>query len=93
MDHEKEVGIEDQHDPLADAADAAHDLSVDGVNRRIDRAKDEGAVEYEPLKGAPDDVARQRFDVNDNVWELGQDERLTTDDYFLSQLTICSRVQ
>jgi hypothetical protein len=71
MDHEKQIGVERKDDPLADAADAANDLSLKGVDRRIDRAQNEGAVEDEPLQAVPDDVARQRFDVNDDVRELG----------------------
>ena len=71
MDHEKQIGVEHEHDPLADAADAANDLSPKSVDRRIDCAQDEGAVEYEALKGAPDDVARQRLEVDDDVGQLG----------------------
>ena len=63
--------IEDQHDPLADAADAAHDLAVDDVDRRVDGAEDEGAVQREPLEPASDDVPRQRIEVDDNVGEFG----------------------
>ena len=63
--------IECEDDPLADAADAANDLSLKGVDRRVDGAKNEGAVEDEPLQAMPDDVARQRLEVDDDVRKLG----------------------
>jgi len=63
--------IEHEDDPLADAADAANDLSLKGVDRRIDGAQNEGAVEREALEAAPDDMARQRFEVDDDVGQLG----------------------
>ena len=65
------IPIEGQHDPLADAADAAHDLTVDDVDRRVDGPEDEGAVQREPLEPASDDVPRQRIEVDDNVGEFG----------------------
>ena len=65
------IWIEYQDDPLADAADAANDLSLKAVDRRIDRAQNEGAVQCEALEAAPDDVARQRLQVDDDVGELG----------------------
>ena len=93
VDDEKQIVVEGEDDALADAAHAADDRAVDRVDRRIDRAEDERAVEREPLEAAADDVARQRLEVDDDVGEFGHDERLTTSDYFRSQLTICSRVQ
>ena len=63
--------IEDEDDALADAADAANDLAVDRVDRRIDGAEDERAVEDEPLEAAADDVARQRLEVDDDVGKFG----------------------
>jgi hypothetical protein len=65
------IRIEGQDDPLADAANGANDLSLKGVDRRIDRAQNEGAVEREALEAAPDDVARQRLEVDDDVGQLG----------------------
>ena len=65
------IVIECENDPLPDAADAANDLSLNGIDRRIDRAQDEGAVENEALEAAPDDVARQRLEVDDDVGQLG----------------------
>jgi hypothetical protein len=50
-------------------------------------------VKDETFEAASDDVTRQRLEVDDDVWELRQDERLTTNDYFRSHVTICSRVQ
>jgi len=46
------IGIEGEDDPLADAADAPNDLSLKGVDRRIDRAQNEGAMECEALEAA-----------------------------------------
>ncbi len=66
-----DILIEDEDDALADAADAAHDLSVDRVDRRIDGAEDERAVQDEPLEAASDDVPRQRLEVDDNVGKFG----------------------
>jgi hypothetical protein len=63
--------IEDEDDALADPADAAHDLSVDCVDRRIDGAEDERAVQDEPLQAAADDVPRQRLEVDNNVGKFG----------------------
>ena len=65
------IRTECEDDALADAADAANDLSLKRVNRRIDRAQNEGAVECEALEAAPDDVARQRLEVDDDVGQLG----------------------
>jgi hypothetical protein len=58
VQYEKKIAIKGEHDPLADAADAANDLSLKRVDRRIDRAQNEGAVECEALETVPDDVAR-----------------------------------
>jgi hypothetical protein len=76
MDHEKQGGtgsriVKGEDDALADAADAANDLAVDGVDGWIDRPEDEGAVQREPLEPASDDVPRQRVEVDDNVGEFG----------------------
>jgi hypothetical protein len=59
--------VEAEDDPLADAADAADDLTVDGLDRRVDRAENERAVQREPIEPASDDIARQRVEVADNV--------------------------
>jgi hypothetical protein len=80
VDHEKQIGIKGQDDPLADATDAANDLSLKGVDRRIDRAQNEGAVKHEALEAAPDDVARQRLEIDNDIRKLGQNERLMADD-------------
>jgi hypothetical protein len=71
MDDKKEIGVEPEHEPLADAADTANDPTVDRVDRRVDRAKDERAVQGEPLEPASDDMARQRVEVDDNVGKFG----------------------
>jgi hypothetical protein len=71
VDDQKEIEIEDEHNPLADAAHVANDLTVDGVDGRVDSAEDERAVQREPLEPASDDVARQRVEVDDNVGKFG----------------------
>jgi hypothetical protein len=71
VDDQKEIAIEDEHNPLADAAHAANDLTVDDVEGRVDGAEDEGAVQREPLEPASDDMARQRVEVDDNVGKFG----------------------
>lgn len=63
--------VEDDDDPLADAADTAHDLPVDRLDRRIDGAQYERAVKGQALEAAADDVAGQRVEVDDDVGELG----------------------
>jgi hypothetical protein len=71
VDDEKQLGVEHEHDPLADAAHAANDLTVDDFEGRVDRAEDKRAVQREPLEPASGDVARQRVEVDDNVGEFG----------------------
>jgi hypothetical protein len=44
---------------------------VDRVDRRVDGAEDERAVQDEPLEAAADDVARQRLEIDDNVGKFG----------------------
>ncbi len=65
------MGVEHEDDPLADAADAANDLTVDDGDGRVDGSEDEGAAQREPLEPASDDVPRQRVEVDDNVGEFG----------------------
>jgi hypothetical protein len=93
VDDEEKIGIKGEDDALADTPHAADDLALDCVDRRINCTEDEGAVKDETFEAASDDVTRQRLEVDDDVWELRQDERLTTNDYFRSHVTICSRVQ
>ena len=71
MDDQKQIRLEHQDNPLADAADAANDLTVDDVDGRVDGPEDEGTVQREPLEPASDDVPRQRVEVDDNVGEFG----------------------
>jgi hypothetical protein len=71
VDDQKEIEIEDEHNPLADAAHVANDLSADDVDGRVDGAEDERAVQREPLEPASDDMARQRIEVDDNVGKFG----------------------
>jgi hypothetical protein len=67
MDDHEQFAIEFEDDPLADAPHAAHGLRPQRVDRGIDGAKNEGAVERETLEAAADDVARQGFEVDDDV--------------------------
>jgi hypothetical protein len=81
VDNEKEGGtgrrggrgriVKGEDDTLADAAHAANELTVDGVDGWIDGPEDEGAVQREPLEPASDDMPRQRVEVDDNVGEFG----------------------
>jgi hypothetical protein len=71
VDDQKQIGIEHEDQPFADAADAADDLTVEDVDWRVDGPEDEGAVQREPLEPASDDVPRQRIEVDDNVGEFG----------------------
>jgi hypothetical protein len=71
VDDEKEIRVEREHDPLADAAHAADDPTVEDVDGRIDRAENERAVQREPLEPASDNMARQRVEVDDNVGKFG----------------------
>ena len=63
--------VKDKNDALAAAADAADDLAVHRVERGIDRAQHERAVQRDPLEAPPADVARQRLEVDDDVGEFG----------------------
>jgi len=85
--------VKRENDALADTPHAADDLALKRVDRRIDGTENERAVEDETFEAASDDVTGQRLEVDDDVGEFRQDERLTTNDYFRSHVTICSRVQ
>jgi hypothetical protein len=71
VDDQKQLVVEREHDPLADAAHAANDPTVDNVDGRVDGAEDERAVQREPLEPASGNVPRQRVEVDDNVGEFG----------------------
>jgi hypothetical protein len=81
VDHEKKGGtgrrggrgriVKGDDDALADAADAANDLTVDDGDGWVDGPENEGAVQRETLEPASDDVPRQRVEVDDNVGEFG----------------------
>jgi hypothetical protein len=83
MHHEKQVVIKGEDDALADAADTANGLALDGCDRGIDRAQNEGTEEIEALEAPSDDVPAQRFEVDNDIRQLRQsanDRRLTTND-------------
>jgi hypothetical protein len=71
VDDQKQIAVKGDDDALADAADAANGLAVQRIDRRIDGAEDERAVEREPLEAAADDVARQRLEIDDDVGKFG----------------------
>jgi hypothetical protein len=71
VDDEKQLVVEHEHDPFADPAHAANDLTVDDVDWRLDGAQDERAVQRQPLEPASGDVARQRVEIDDNVGKFG----------------------
>jgi hypothetical protein len=72
MDHEQQLIVEFEDEPLADAADAAHGPAEDAVEGRIVRAQDERAREGDALEALADDVARQGLEIDDDVGQLRQ---------------------
>jgi hypothetical protein len=71
VDDEEKVGVKGEDDALADPPHPADDLTLNGSDRRIDRAEDEWTMENETLEPASDDVTGQRLEVDDNIGELG----------------------
>jgi hypothetical protein len=60
-----------EHDPFADAPDACDQAAIDRLDRWVDGAKNERAVEKEPGEALSDDVPRQRLEVDDDIGEFG----------------------
>jgi hypothetical protein len=71
VDDEKQLVVQREHDPLADAAHTANDLTVDDIDGRVDGAEDKRAVQREPFEPASGDVARQRVEIDDDVGKFG----------------------
>jgi len=67
MDHEERVVREFEDDALAHTAYGADDLTVERLDWRIDGSKNERAEELNPPEAPTDDVARQRFEINNDV--------------------------
>jgi hypothetical protein len=72
MNDEIQIVIERNNDSLADAADVADRLSVDGVDRRHDRSQDEGAEQVKTFEAPADEARFQRLDVDDDVRQFRQ---------------------
>ena len=74
VNDEKQFRIKCQHDPLADAPNAADDLTLKSCDRRIHGAKDERAAEQDSIETMPDEAVAQSFDVQHHVgkfWHAG----------------------
>src|SRR5262249_38876352 len=71
MNDQKEVRLERQDDPLADAADASDFPTDDRLNRRRHRPQDEWTLNMEPLQRVIHDGGRQRLRVDDDIREFG----------------------
>ena len=70
MDDQKQIRIEAQHDALAETTDAPNGLTGNGVDRRGDRTKHEGAAQSDAFENAAGDLRRQGFDVDHDVWKF-----------------------
>ena len=93
VNDQEEVVVEHEHDALADAAHAADDLAVSGVERRIDGAQDERAEEPDPLEAPADDVRGQRFDVDDDVGQFRQSLPQPLDNLLARPVMVVVQVQ
>ena len=69
MQDEKQILIELKHDSFAGSPNAAHGQASERLDRRIDRAEDERAVQLQAIEALTDQALLQCFDVNDDVRE------------------------
>ena len=76
MQHEEHIVCKREHDALADPARGLNGLPGDGVDGRIDGAKNERTEEGETLETLSRYVSLERFEVNDNVRQFRQIESL-----------------
>ena len=67
MDDEEEVGLEREHDPLAQPAHAGDAAPFRVRDRRIDGTEHEGADEAHPLERLARRSALERLDVDRDV--------------------------
>jgi hypothetical protein len=73
MKNEKEISLECEDDPLAEAAKLDDPLSLRGADRHIDRAKEERAREPHLFERLVRDARTKMFDVKRDVRIFGQE--------------------
>src|SRR5437867_1837168 len=71
MEHEKELALECDHDPFAEAAKTDDAPSRGGGGGWLDGAQEERAREPEALERPPENSRCQALDVDDDVGQLG----------------------
>src|SRR5215831_10180975 len=76
MDHQEEVRLERQHEPLAYAPDASDLEADDRLDRRDHGSQHERTLNVKPLEPAADDGRRQCLGVDDNVRKFRHRSRL-----------------
>jgi hypothetical protein len=72
MKHEKEVILEREDDPLAEAAKLDHPLPLRGADRHLDRAEEERARKPHFLERLVQDAGTKMLDVNRDIGIFGQ---------------------
>src|SRR6185436_708140 len=70
MNDDEQLLVERQDNALAETAHTTHWLRPDFVNRRRDRAEDEGALQLDTREGMADELLSQRFDVERDVGQF-----------------------
>jgi hypothetical protein len=73
MKNEKEISLEREDDPLAEAAKLDNPLPLRGADRHIDRAKEEWAREPHLLERLVRDAGTKMLDVKRDVRIFGQE--------------------
>ena len=73
MKNEKEIILEREDDPLAEAAKLDDPLSLRGGDRHIDRAEEEGAREAHVFERLVRDAGTKMLDVKRDVRIFGQE--------------------
>jgi nitroreductase len=71
MNHQEEVALEGEYDPLAETADARDLAPVRSGEWRLHRAQNEGMEQLHALETHSDDARRQRVEIGFDVRELG----------------------
>jgi hypothetical protein len=71
VDHQEELVVEFEHDPLADAAHAAHRLARHRRKRRVVGAQQERREHLDLSERTPDHVALEALEVGADVGQLG----------------------
>ena len=70
VQHEKEVVVQLEDDPLAEARDRPNRLSLDGGDRRVEGPEEEGARDPRGEERLSDDAGLERDEVRGNVGQL-----------------------